>query len=552
LVCASNVCAAPSPTDTVKNGTETDVDCGGDGVAVPRCADTKTCNQASDCVSLVCDPVAKTCTAPTDTDTVKNGTETDVDCGGGVAKKCAVGKVCAQGNRDCTSLVCGGNVCVAASANDNVKNGNETDIDCGGPDAGTPRCATSKACLVGTDCLNKVCNAGTKTCSAPTGTDGVKNGDESDVDCGGVQTGAPKCAATKSCNAHTDCLSDGCNAAGKCAVGRSCTQVNGGETCGTREVGQAGTQHESCCVALQVPGLASKLDKYKVTAGRMRAMVTREGGNIKAWYANNKNSLSQAARDQIEPYKDFLPDTLNGFPMGANYQLGATIYLPTRPSSSQGCYVGNAQNVANGSHTYWAGNLEGEDLGFDQSFRDRLPLNCVPYPLMAAFCAWDGGRLETYAEHLAAYGASTYPWGNAPEGGGGFGATPIGPATSGFTNNLCPACSRTHLNWRNGYQFPAGGNAAKPWDYAYWMSPPGRFPLDSGVNGHKDMAGVMMELTATLNGTETMLDRNGVSVTQPRVRWSKNGSWEGHQVNAGYSFAIMTKYGKVGGRCARD
>jgi hypothetical protein len=200
--------------------------------------------------------------------------------------------------------------------------------------------------------------------------------------------------------------------------------------------------------------------------------------------------------------------------MGANYQLGATIYLPTRPSSSQGCYVGNAQNVANGSHTYWAGNLEGEDLGFDQSFRDRLPLNCVPYPLMAAFCAWDGGRLETYAEHLAAYGASTYPWGNAPEGGGGFGATPIGPATSGFTNNLCPACSRTHLNWRNGYQFPAGGNAAKPWDYAYWMSPPGRFPLDSGVNGHKDMAGVMMELTATLNGTETMLDRNGVSVTQ--------------------------------------
>jgi hypothetical protein len=62
----------------------------------------------------------------------------------------------------------------------------------------------------------------------------------------------------------------------------------------------------------------------------------------------------------------------------------------------------------------------------------------------------------------------------------------------------------------------------------------------------------MMELTATLNGTETMLDRNGTSVTQARVRWSKNGSWEGHQVNAGYSFAFMTKYGKVGGRCARD
>jgi hypothetical protein len=37
------------------------------------------------------------------------------------------------------------------------------------------------------------------------------------------------------------------------------------------------------------------------------------------------------------------------------------------------------------------------------------------------------------------------------------------------------------------------------------------------------------------------------------MKWSKQGSWEGHGVGyANYEFAIMTKYGKTSGRCARD
>ncbi len=43
---------APTCADGVKNQDETDADCGGE--RCPKCADTKVCNVASDCVSGVC------------------------------------------------------------------------------------------------------------------------------------------------------------------------------------------------------------------------------------------------------------------------------------------------------------------------------------------------------------------------------------------------------------------------------------------------------------------------------------------------------------------
>jgi hypothetical protein len=43
---------------------------------------------------------------------------------------------------------------------------------------------------------------------APTCADGIKNQDESDLDCGGET--CPKCADTKACNVAADCVSDVC------------------------------------------------------------------------------------------------------------------------------------------------------------------------------------------------------------------------------------------------------------------------------------------------------------------------------------------------------
>ncbi len=54
-------CAAPSCTDGVKNGAETDVDCGGS--CTTKCGTGKKCNGNGDCVTNNCDTVTKMCVA---------------------------------------------------------------------------------------------------------------------------------------------------------------------------------------------------------------------------------------------------------------------------------------------------------------------------------------------------------------------------------------------------------------------------------------------------------------------------------------------------------
>ena len=156
--CANGkVCIAGDCTngcdDGVKDGTETDVDCGG---ACAKCAVGKMCQLDADCTSSTC--IGGTCVAvPTCTDAVKNGTETDVDCGGVCATKCAVGKMCGA-NGDCSSNVCIGGLCkAAASCFDMIKNGTETDVDCGG--SCFVNCVAGKGCTSASDCTSNKCIA---------------------------------------------------------------------------------------------------------------------------------------------------------------------------------------------------------------------------------------------------------------------------------------------------------------------------------------------------------------------------------------------------------
>ena len=169
---AAGACAAPAPTDGVKNGTETDVDCGGS--AAPRCDVLKGCASAGDCTTGVCKDVGLgvQCQPPSPTDGVKNGDETDVDCGGTKAPKCVDAKACAVRN-DCANDVCNMGKCQPAICDDAVKNGTETDVDCGG--SGCPRCIDLQGCAVADDCKSGVCKdggGGVLTCAAPTPTDG--------------------------------------------------------------------------------------------------------------------------------------------------------------------------------------------------------------------------------------------------------------------------------------------------------------------------------------------------------------------------------------------
>lgn len=124
---------------------------------------------------------------PTCGDNIKNGAETDVDCGGGLCTTCNVGKRCVV-DKDCRDRICSAGTCVAASCSDGIKNGSESDVDCGGPDCGP--CGDGAICAGGNDCRSKVCTGG--TCQSPSCSDGFLNGDETGIDCGGS---CPPCDA---------------------------------------------------------------------------------------------------------------------------------------------------------------------------------------------------------------------------------------------------------------------------------------------------------------------------------------------------------------------
>jgi cysteine-rich repeat protein len=137
--------------DSVCGQGETTTNCPADC----HCGDG-TCNPAQGETYATC-PVD--CPASC-TDGFRNGSETGTDCGGttcvGLGKTCGTGVGCGTA-ADCTSGVCTGNVCQVASCTDGVKNGNETDTDCGG--SCTSKCAATRTCLAGTDCVSGVCSA---------------------------------------------------------------------------------------------------------------------------------------------------------------------------------------------------------------------------------------------------------------------------------------------------------------------------------------------------------------------------------------------------------
>jgi hypothetical protein len=64
---------------------------------------------------------------------------------------------------------------------DGIKNNDESDIDCGGSCA---KCADDKTCNEDNECSSDYCNP-KSLCSIPTCTDEIKNGNETDIDCGG-------------------------------------------------------------------------------------------------------------------------------------------------------------------------------------------------------------------------------------------------------------------------------------------------------------------------------------------------------------------------------
>jgi hypothetical protein len=212
LICTTT-CQAPKCTDTVKNGDETDVDCGGSCGAT--CTEGKACKIAGDCKDKVCDPTSHVCQKATCTDGVKNGTETDVDCGGSCATKCGVNQGCGNGG-DCSSKSCPTTptprVCAAASCSDKIVNQDETGVDCGGTMSMCSACPDGQGCgTTNAFCVSGFCNPTSHVCAEVGCGDGFKNGSETDVDCGGsCDTSGATCKAGQKCNVPADCKDGVC------------------------------------------------------------------------------------------------------------------------------------------------------------------------------------------------------------------------------------------------------------------------------------------------------------------------------------------------------
>jgi len=179
---------------------------------------------------------------PAGTDHSDNG----VQCGGGVCPQCVDGKICSD-DSDCTSDQCYLDTYFnngyqywdddghCADCDNDVKDGGETDVDCGGlpSSANCTKCAIHKDCKTYMDCVDFPVGIAHVECDTVTEldaamraaadpaiglgdpgwcascVDGVKNIDEVDVDCGGIV--CPKCANGKICGDNNDCVSSQCH-----------------------------------------------------------------------------------------------------------------------------------------------------------------------------------------------------------------------------------------------------------------------------------------------------------------------------------------------------
>ncbi|MFM2151870.1 MAG: hypothetical protein RL199_305, partial [Pseudomonadota bacterium] len=242
-------CLDPTCWDDVKNGEETDVDCGGktcrpcasscqteadcaSGACVAgACAVTPACLAAADCQSGVC--ANKLCSSPAATDRVRNGTETGIDCGGPAAStpRCPAKGGCSV-NTDCAStetspLVCALGLCVVPSCRDgqltSTRSAKETSTDCGGVCGKCPvvdgDAAAQPTCLVAGDCASGVCSTvgDKKRCALPSTADALKNGTETDKNCGGASD--RRCGYANRCVADADCGSEYVCLGGRCGFG---------------------------------------------------------------------------------------------------------------------------------------------------------------------------------------------------------------------------------------------------------------------------------------------------------------------------------------------
>lgn len=234
----------------------------------------------------------------------------------------------------------------------------------------------------------------------------------------------------------------------------SCARVHGGKTCGP--------DGKSDCCEIATQGDA-KIAKYMITAGRMRTFIEKFDGDI----AGFVKTLPAGKWKSEWNDADALPTDRTS----ADIALG--------PSGKKACEQG-----AFTGHTYWTPKTDEDFSDFDQDVLDEKALNCVPWQLMQALCAWDGGHLATAGELKAAFtneGSTRFPWGDddlqtktAPD--------PLERLNieGAFATSPLPKTFRKR-------------DDGQPAEVSFMIAPPGRFPKGNNKAGIADSAGNLLE-----------------------------------------------------------
>jgi hypothetical protein len=267
-----------------------------------------------------------------------------------------------------------------------------------------------------------------------------------DEGCGGP--GAPKCAEGKHCLVDSDC-EVGCSYAKRCVGAPSCKTHLGGDTCGPLEVDGSNPVQDDCCRTLPVPGYTDPahpgktvyLDKYEITAGRIRSFIQQLADqndgkpDVKAWIQAHRPDIWDTDWEKFLP-SDWEGGTLTigrrllGDPrpedqhvvgppgpgvilppatdqvqhLGINYQFGSEIYVDLHGNNC------GTWDDSYGSPTYYypaeilardsqlprvdGTSFTGQKIPANELL-DVKSMNCITNVMLAAFCAWDGGQLAT-------------------------------------------------------------------------------------------------------------------------------------------------------------
>jgi hypothetical protein len=219
-VCDQGVCSTTKAQSGAACTDNNGKVCDGNGACVECVAD-------GDCTGgKVCDS-SHACVAGSCMDNKKDGTETDVDCGGAGCSPCDNTKAC-TGNSDCKSAYCASNVCTACTADAQCGTNNYCETATGTCKAtktpgstcgGASECA-SGFCVDGV-CCDTACNGTCVACTAAKKQSGMGDGT-----CGTAKDGTDPHGT---CPAQSPLV---CGNTGVCTAG-ACQQVAMGTTCGT-------------------------------------------------------------------------------------------------------------------------------------------------------------------------------------------------------------------------------------------------------------------------------------------------------------------------------